>query len=37
LRTYRDVTALGWGDRFEPKVFVSRESMRLIEANGGRR
>ena len=37
LRDYRDVTALGWADRFPMKVFVSRESMRLIEAHGGTR
>ncbi len=35
LRDYRDVTPLGWGNRFPAKVFVSRESMRLIEAQGG--
>jgi hypothetical protein len=37
LREYRDVTPLGWGDQFTAKVFVSRESMRLIEARGGGR
>jgi hypothetical protein len=37
LRDYRDVTPLGWGDQFFDKVFVSKESMRLIEARGGRR
>jgi hypothetical protein len=37
LRDYRDVTPLGWADRFPQKVFVGRESMRLIEARGGRR
>jgi hypothetical protein len=37
LRDYRDVTPLGWADRFPQKVFVSRESVRLIEARGGRR
>ncbi|HET9702744.1 MAG TPA: hypothetical protein VFP85_01840 [Vicinamibacterales bacterium] len=37
LREYRDVTPLGWGDAFEPRVFVSRESLRMIEAAGGRR
>ena len=37
LREYRDVTPLGWGDQFYDKIFVSRESMRLIEARGGRR
>ncbi len=34
---YRDVTALGWGEQYHAKVFVSRESMRLIEAHGGGR
>ena len=37
LREYRDVTPLGWGKTFEPNIFVSRESLRLIEAGGGRR
>jgi hypothetical protein len=37
LREYRDVTPLGWGERYDAKIFVSRESLRLIEARGGRR
>ena len=37
LREYHDVTALGWGERYDAKIFVSRESLRLIEARGGRR
>jgi len=37
LREYRDVTPLSWGEQFEHKIFVSRESLRLIEANGGAR
>ena len=37
LREYRDVTPLGWGEQFHGKIFVSRESMRLVEAFGGRR
>jgi ankyrin repeat protein len=37
LREYRDVTALGWGEQYDGKIFVSRESLRLIEARGGRR
>jgi hypothetical protein len=37
LREYRDVTPLGWGDQFHARIFVSRESMRLIEARGGNR
>ena len=36
LREYRDVTPLDWGERFEPQIFVSRESMRLIRARGAR-
>lgn len=37
LREYRDVTPLGWGEQFVGRIFVSRESMRLIEARGGGR
>jgi hypothetical protein len=37
LREYRDVTPLGWGERFDARIFVSRESLRLIEARGGGR
>ena len=37
LRDYTDVTPLGWADQFPQKVFVSRESVRLIEARGGQR
>jgi hypothetical protein len=37
VREYRDVTPLGWGEGFPEKVFVSRESVRLIEGRGGRR
>jgi hypothetical protein len=37
LREYRDVTPLGWGEGFHAKVFVSRESLRLVEARGGGR
>ena len=37
LREYRDVTALGWGERYDAKIFVSREALRLIEARGGGR
>ena len=33
---YRDVTPLGWGERFHRSVFVNREAMRLIAAAGGR-
>jgi hypothetical protein len=37
LREYRDVTPLGWGEQYHAKIFVSRESLRLIESKGGGR
>jgi hypothetical protein len=37
LREYRDVTPLSWGEQYHAKIFVSRESLRLIEARGGGR
>jgi hypothetical protein len=37
LREYRDVTPLTWGEQFDARIFVSRESLRLIEAHGGGR
>ena len=37
LREYRGVTPIGWGEQFHARIFVSRESLRLIEARGGRR
>jgi hypothetical protein len=37
LREYRDVTPLAWGERYDAKIFVSRESLRLIDARGGGR
>jgi hypothetical protein len=37
LREYRDVTPLGWGERYDARIFVSREALRLIEARGGGR
>jgi hypothetical protein len=37
LREYRDVTPIGWGEQYHDKIFVSRESLRLIEARGGGR
>jgi hypothetical protein len=37
LREYRDVTPLGWGEQYHARIFVSGESLRLIEAWGGRR
>lgn len=36
LREYHDVTPLSWAQRFPERVFVSRESMRLLEERGGR-
>ena len=35
VREYRNVTPLGWGRQYHAKIFVSRESLRLIEARGG--
>jgi hypothetical protein len=32
LREYRDVTPIGWGNQYHARIFVSRESLRLIEA-----
>ena len=37
LREYWHVTPLGWGNAFNAKIFVSRESLRLIEERGGAR
>jgi hypothetical protein len=37
VREYRDLTPLGWGEQYHAKIFVSRESMRLVEARGGGR
>jgi Ankyrin repeat len=37
LREYRDVTPLSWGERYDAKIFVSKESLQLVEAAGGRR
>jgi hypothetical protein len=37
LREYRDVTPVGWGEQYHARIFVSRESLRLIEARGGGR
>jgi Ankyrin repeat len=33
---YRDVTPLGWGQRFHDQSFVSQPALRLITARGGR-
>ena len=35
LREYRDVTPLGWGEQYHARIFVSRESLRLIRERGG--
>jgi hypothetical protein len=37
LHEYRDVTPLGWGERFHDQAFVSPGAMRLIAERGGRR
>jgi len=37
LCEYRNVTPLGWGEQYSARIFVSRESLRLIEARGGGR
>ncbi len=37
VHEYRDVTPLGWGERFHAPIFVSREALRVIEAKGGGR
>lgn len=35
LHEYRDVTSLGWGERFHRQIFVSRPAMKLIADRGG--
>ena len=37
IREYRDVTPVGWGEQYHGRIFVSRESLRLLESRGGRR
>jgi hypothetical protein len=37
VREYRNVTPIGWGEQYHGRIFVSRESLRLIEARGGGR
>jgi len=37
VHDYPDVTPLGWGERYHAPIFVSRESLRLVEARGGGR
>jgi ankyrin repeat protein len=34
---HNDVTPLGWADQFPARIFVSKESVRLIEQHGGER
>jgi ankyrin repeat protein len=36
MHEYRDVTPLGWGERFHRRIFVSEPAMRLIAERGGR-
>jgi hypothetical protein len=36
-REHRDVTPPVWGERYDARMFVSRETLRLIEARGGSR
>jgi len=35
MHEYRNVTPLGWGERFHRKIFVSEPAMRLIAERGG--
>jgi hypothetical protein len=35
MHEYRDVTPLGWGERFHREIFVSRPAIRLIAEHGG--
>ena len=37
MHEYRDVTPLGWGERFHRQTFVSRPAMTLIADRGGHR
>ncbi len=37
LREYKDVTPLSWGEQYDARIFVSRESLRLIESRNGLR
>ncbi|MEP7075490.1 MAG: ankyrin repeat domain-containing protein [Acidobacteriota bacterium] len=36
LYEYREVTALGWGEQFHAKVFVSEPALKLIAEHGGK-
>jgi hypothetical protein len=35
MHEYRDVTPLGWRERFHDQSFVSKPAMRLIAERGG--
>ena len=35
MHEYRNVTSLGWGERFHEQDFVSRPAMQLIAERGG--
>ena len=35
MREYRNATPLGWGEQYHARIFVSRESLRLVAARGG--
>jgi len=35
MHEYRDVTPLGWGERFQDQDWVNRAAMRLISERGG--
>ncbi|MBP9898773.1 MAG: ankyrin repeat domain-containing protein [Gemmatimonadales bacterium] len=37
IHEVRGVTPLGWGEQYHARIFVSRESMRLVEERGGGR
>lgn len=37
IREFRDVTPLSWAEQYHAGIFVSRESLRLVEARGGQR
>lgn len=35
MHEYRDVTPIGWGERFHRQIFVSKVAMEMIAARGG--
>ena len=37
MYAFRDVTPLGWGDRFQEQDWVCKPAMKLIEKRGGQR